>query len=46
MLCAARGKLPFKWPDDSLRAALERGDAPTFLEPVPAGDVFRLWRVR
>jgi len=46
MLCAPRGKPPFEWPDGSLRAALERGDARAFLEPVPAGDVFRLWRLR
>lgn len=46
MLCPARGELPFKLPKDGLRGALMRGDVPDYLEPVPAGDVFKVWRVR
>lgn len=46
MLCPARGALPVAFPQDSLRAALEKNDAPPGLEPVAAGPAFRLWRVR
>ena len=43
---SARGELPVKFPDDGLRQALMRGDVPDYLEPVSAGDVFKVWRVR
>ena len=46
MLCPARGELPVKFPEDGLRHALTRGDVPDYLEPVPAGDAFKVWRVR
>jgi hypothetical protein len=46
MLCPARGKLPIEFPDKSLRAALERGDVPDFLESVPAGKTFKLWKFK
>jgi hypothetical protein len=45
MLCPARRALPITFPEDSLRRALEKNEAPAGLEPVPAGPVFRLWRV-
>jgi hypothetical protein len=46
MLCPARGKLPIKFPATSLRTALEHGDVPDFLEPVPAGKAFKLWKFK
>jgi hypothetical protein len=46
LLCPARGKLPFEFPGASLRATLEYGEVPAFLEPVPSGEVLRFWRVR
>lgn len=46
MLCPARGALPFTFPGDSLRTAIEKNEAPAGLEPVAAGEAFRVWRVR
>ncbi len=46
MLCPKRGKLPIRFDEASLRARLEAGDMPDYLESVPGGDVFKVWRVR
>jgi hypothetical protein len=45
MLCPARGKLPIKFSETGLRAALQRGEVPAYLEAVPAGETFKVWRV-
>jgi hypothetical protein len=46
LLCAKRGPSPIRFPPGSLNAVLDAGTPPPGLVDVPAGPVFRLWRVQ